>query len=64
MQDTYTLESMEHELCLALKCQFLLSHPDDALVFPKTVEIMTDLRAITTLYLDDILNAEVETDES
>lgn len=63
LDNKYTLERMENELSLALKCQYLLNHEDGTKMFPKTVEIIVDLRAITTLYLDDILNAQVEVDD-
>lgn len=63
LENKYTLERMENELSLALKCQYLLNHEDGTKLFPKTVEIIVDLRAITTLHLDEILNAQVEVDD-
>ncbi|XP_021370913.1 peroxisome proliferator-activated receptor alpha-like [Mizuhopecten yessoensis] len=64
VENKYTLERMEHELCLSMKCQMLLSHADDSLVFPKTIEVMTDLRSITTKFLDEMLNAQVEVEDT
>lgn len=56
------LEGMETDLCIALKCQLILSHGDGTIVFAKAVEVLTDLRRISTLYLEDILNSQVEID--
>ncbi|XP_060591813.1 ecdysone-inducible protein E75-like [Ruditapes philippinarum] len=56
------LESMETDLCIALKCQLILSHGDGTIIFAKAVEILCDLRRISTLYLDGILNSHVEID--
>lgn len=59
------LEKMEIELYLALKCQFLLNHTDSTSnLFPKIVEIICSIRAITTLYMDDIMNSKVEVDDT
>ena len=56
------LETMETDLCIALKCQLILSHGDGTITFAKAVEILCDLRRISTLYLDGILNSQVEID--
>lgn len=56
------LETMETDLCIALKCQLILSHGDGTIMFAKAVEILCELRRISTLYLDDILNSQVEVD--
>ena len=56
------LETMETDLSIALKCQLILSHGDGTIMFAKAVEVLSDLRRITTLYLDDILNSQVEID--
>lgn len=58
------LETMETDLSIALKCQLILSHGDGTIVFAKAVEVLTDLRRITTLYLDGILNSQVEIDST
>ncbi|XP_061184678.1 ecdysone-inducible protein E75-like [Saccostrea echinata] len=59
------LEKMEIELYLALKCQFLLNHTDKTSnLFPKIVEIICSIRAISTLYMDDIMNSKVEVDDT
>lgn len=58
------LETMETDLSIALKCQLILSHGDGTIMFAKAVEVLTDLRRITTLYLDDILNSQVEIDST
>lgn len=61
---SHALETMETDLCIALKCQLLLSHGDGTLTFAKAVEVLTSMRGTTTLYLDEILNAQVEIDAS
>ncbi|XP_052812171.1 ecdysone-inducible protein E75-like [Mya arenaria] len=58
------LETMETDLCLALKCQLILSHGDGTLMFAKSVEVLTELRHLATLFQDDILNSQVEIDGS
>lgn len=45
---------------MALKCQLLLNHGDGSLLFARIVEAVVDLRAVSTKYLDQILNARVE----
>lgn len=44
---------------MALKCQLLLNHGDGSLLFARIVEAVVDLRAISTKFLDQILNARV-----
>ena len=61
---SHALETMETDLCIALKCQLLLSHGDGTLSFAKAIEVLTSMRGTTTLYLDEILNAQVEIDSS
>ncbi|XP_045179542.2 ecdysone-inducible protein E75-like isoform X1 [Mercenaria mercenaria] len=56
------LETMETDLSIALKCQLILSHGDGTIIFAKAVEILCELRMISTVYLDDILNSQVEID--
>ncbi|XP_052236815.1 nuclear hormone receptor E75-like isoform X2 [Dreissena polymorpha] len=53
------LETVETDLSLALKCQLILSHGDGTIAFAKAVEVLTELRRLATLYLDDILNSQV-----
>lgn len=61
---SHALETMETDLCIALKCQLLLSHGDGTLTFAKAIEILTSMRGTTTLYLEQILNAQVEIESS
>ena len=64
LSNNHSLESMETDLCVALKCQLLLSHGDGTLLFAKTIEVLTSIRGTTALYLDQILNAQVEIDST
>jgi hypothetical protein len=58
------LEKMEIELCLALRCQFLLNHTDTTSnLFPKIVEIICSIRAISTIYMEDIMNSKIEVED-
>ncbi|XP_041374323.1 uncharacterized protein LOC121387341 isoform X2 [Gigantopelta aegis] len=56
------LENLETDLCMALKCQLLLNHSDGSPHFAHVVEVLVDLRMITTMYLDDVFDAQVEVD--
>ncbi|CAC5399797.1 unnamed protein product [Mytilus coruscus] len=60
--ESFHLEKMEEDLTLALKCQFLLNHGQCDKLFPKTVEILVDLRSISTMHSEKILNSTVEVD--
>lgn len=55
---------METDLCIALKCQLILSHGDGTMSLAKAIEVLTNIRGTTTLYLDEILNAQVEIDST
>ena len=59
MAPNVALETVETDLSLALKCQLILSHGDGTVAFAKAVEVLTELRRLATLYLDDILNSQV-----
>lgn len=58
--ESFHLEKMEEDLTLALKCQFLLNHGQCDKLFPKTVEILVDLRSISAVHSEKILNSTVE----
>ncbi|KAL3855022.1 hypothetical protein ACJMK2_014253 [Sinanodonta woodiana] len=58
------LENMESDIALALKYQLLLNHGDGCLSFARAVEVLTSLRETATRFLDDLLNAQVEMDQS
>lgn len=58
------LDTIESDLCVALKCQLILSHGEGTVPFAKCIEVLTDLRGIATLYLDEILNSNVVIDSS
>lgn len=60
--ESFHLEKMEEDLTLALKCQFLLNHGQCDKLFPKTVEVLVDLRSISTMHSEKILNSTVEVD--
>lgn len=60
--ESFHLEKMEEDLTLALKCQFLLNHGQCDKLFPKTVEILVDLRSISTMHSEKILNSTIEVD--
>ncbi|RUS87837.1 hypothetical protein EGW08_004370 [Elysia chlorotica] len=58
------LENLQTELAMALKCQLILSHSGDkpARAFHRLVDVITELRGVSTLYLDAILGARVDKD--
>lgn len=60
LKTTRLLENLEADIAMALKCQLLLNHGDGSLLFARIVEAVTDLRAISTQFLDQILNARVD----
>nr|KAG5703812.1 hypothetical protein BaRGS_031446 [Batillaria attramentaria] len=60
LKTTRLLENLEADIAMALKCQLLLNHGDGSLLFARIVEAVTDLRAISTKFLDQILNARVD----
>ncbi|BFZ21843.1 hypothetical protein BsWGS_24882 [Bradybaena similaris] len=54
------LENLETELAMALKCQLILNHSDMPFIFVHIIDIIIELRGISTLYLDSVLDARVE----
>ncbi|KAK3083200.1 hypothetical protein FSP39_016581 [Pinctada imbricata] len=60
IQHVKVMEGLEDELSQALRCQLLLNHKEKALMFPKLVEVIVDIRAISTTFLEDIMMAQVE----
>ncbi|GFS02545.1 nuclear hormone receptor E75 [Elysia marginata] len=58
------LENLQTELAMALKCQLILNHSSEkpARAFHRLVDVITDLRGISALYLDAILGAQVDKD--
>lgn len=54
------LENLETELAMALKCQLILNHSDLPFIFVHIIDIIIELRGISTLYLDSVLDARVE----
>ena len=58
------LENLQTELAMALKCQLILNHSGEkpARAFHRLVDIITDLRGISALYLEAILGAQVDKD--
>ncbi|KAK6166069.1 hypothetical protein SNE40_022847 [Patella caerulea] len=54
------LENLEMDLSMALKCQLLLNHGQGSGLFVRCIETVVALRTITTKYLDNLLNANVE----
>ncbi|KAL8564327.1 hypothetical protein ACOMHN_004384 [Nucella lapillus] len=53
------LENLETDLALALRCQLFLNHGDGFLTFARIVEVLVDLRALSTQFLDYICNARL-----
>ena len=62
-QSTFLLEQMEDVLSLALKSQFAQNHGNCDKLFAKIVEVMINLRTISGIYLDVILNSQIEPDD-
>jgi hypothetical protein len=54
---------MEDVLSLALKSQFAQNHGNCDKLFAKIVEVMINLRTISSIYLDVILNSQIEPDD-
>lgn len=57
------LEQMEDILSLALKSQFAQNHGKCDKLFAKIVEVLINLRTISGIYLDVILNSQIETED-
>ncbi|GFO26703.1 peroxisome proliferator-activated receptor gamma [Plakobranchus ocellatus] len=58
------LENLQTELAMALKCQLILNHSADqpARAFHRLVDVITELRGTSALYLDSLLGARVDKD--
>lgn len=58
------LENLQTELAMALKCQLILNHSNDkpARAFHRLIDVITDLRGTSALFLDAILGAQVDKD--
>ena len=53
------IEVMELDIAMALKSQLLVSHAEP-LVFARVLQLIADLRVMTTNHLEDILNSPVK----
>ncbi|XP_046554792.1 nuclear hormone receptor E75-like [Haliotis rubra] len=60
LKTTKMLENLETDLCMALKCQLLLNHGEGVLLLARIINMLVDLRTISTKYLEEILNAQVD----
>ncbi|KAH9499133.1 Ecdysone-induced protein 75B, isoform B [Bulinus truncatus] len=54
------LENLETELAMAMKCQLILNHSDLPNIFVHLIDIVIELRGISALYLDSVLDARVD----
>ncbi|XP_052103132.1 ecdysone-induced protein 75B-like [Mytilus californianus] len=59
-KNTFLLEQMEDILCLALKSQFAQNHDNCEQLFTKIVEVLINLRTISGVYLEIILNSQID----
>ncbi|XP_063412689.1 ecdysone-inducible protein E75-like isoform X2 [Mytilus trossulus] len=59
-KNTFLLEQMEDILCLALKSQFAQNHDNCEQLFTKIVEVLINLRTIYGVYLEIILNSQID----
>ncbi|CAH1789587.1 unnamed protein product [Owenia fusiformis] len=58
----YAIERVENDISLALKTQTVINHDSDSSIFPKLIHLLVDLREVTTLYLEKLLDSPLEND--
>uniref|UniRef100_A0A182Z698 Peroxisome proliferator-activated receptor alpha-like n=1 Tax=Biomphalaria glabrata TaxID=6526 RepID=A0A182Z698_BIOGL len=54
------LENLETELAMALKCQLILNHSDLPYIFVHLIDIIIELRGVSALYLEAVLESKVD----
>ncbi|XP_059145624.1 uncharacterized protein LOC131932738 [Physella acuta] len=54
------LENLETELAMALKCQLILNHGELPYIFYHLVDVIIELRGISTQFLEAVLDARVD----